>query len=75
VLDHLVECPEDWPESWKKDNQRNTTYVYFWDDIFERPLFGNLYVRYGSWRGGKVVSGCFCLDNRLFGIDRAASKL
>lgn len=56
VLDHLVEHPELWPESWKNDSQGNTIYVYFWDDIFRHPSDGFLYVRYGCWRSGRVVS-------------------
>ncbi|MFH1178535.1 MAG: hypothetical protein V1711_02320 [bacterium] len=56
VLDHLVEHPELWPESWKKDTQGNTIYVFFWDDIF-RDSLSSLCVRFGCWDGGRVVSG------------------
>ena len=55
VLDHLVDYPQMWPESWKKDTQGNTIYVFFWDDIF-RNSFGRLCVRCGFWYEGKVVS-------------------
>ncbi len=56
VLDHLVAHPELWPESWKKDAQGNTVYVFFWGDIFQAPG-GYLYVRCGHWSAGKVVAG------------------
>ncbi len=56
ILDHLVAHPELWPENWKKDDQGNTIYVYFWDDIFRRSD-GRLYVRCGCWHDGEVVSG------------------
>ena len=55
ILDHLVAHPELWPESWKKDSNGNTIYVFFWDDIF-RHSGGDLYVRYGYWHGGLVIS-------------------
>ena len=56
VLDHTVEHPELWPESWKKDDQGRTIYIFFWDDIFRLPVRDRLYVRYGCWGGGRVVS-------------------
>src|SRR3989344_8189772 len=56
VLDKCVERPELWPEAWKKDDQGNAIYVYFWDDIFRNPANDHLYVRYGYWNEGKVVS-------------------
>lgn len=55
ILDHLEAHPELWPESWKKDDQGNTIYVFFWGDIF-RGAHGNLFVRYGSWVCGRVAS-------------------
>jgi len=56
ILDYLEEHPELWPESWKKDVDGNTIYVYFWDDIFCRPASDRLFVRCGFWREGRVVS-------------------
>ncbi len=58
ILDKCVENPALWPESWKKNDQGNTMYVYFWDDIFRHPTDGYLCVRCGCWGGGRVVSGC-----------------
>lgn len=61
VLDYLEEHPELWPESWKTDADGNTIYIYFWDDIF-RYSDGGLYVRYGYWGDGRVVSNYRWLD-------------
>lgn len=74
VLDHLVEHPELWPESWKKDEDGNTLYVFFWDDIFRDPTNGGLCVRYGYWNDGEVVSGCSWLDDGWSGLGPAASS-
>lgn len=57
VLDCLEEHPELWPESWKKDKNGNTIYIFFFDDIF-RDSDSRLYVRYGCWYGGEVMSLC-----------------
>lgn len=73
VLDKLVEYPELWPESWKKDSQGNTIYVCFWDDIF-RSSDGGLYVRYGYWDDGEVVSNDYWLGYDWYGHDPAASS-
>lgn len=73
VLDHLEAHPELWPESWKKDAQGNTIYVFFWDDIF-RLSDGYLHVRYGGWVGGKVVSYFYWLDN-LWDVRGPAASL
>lgn len=51
VLDFLVKNPKLWPEEWKGK------WVYFWGTIFRRSG-GDLYVRYGYWSGGEVVSSC-----------------
>lgn len=72
VLDYLVDHPELWPESWKKDKGGNTNYVFFWDDIF-RDSGGNLYVRFGCWDEGKVVSDCHWLDRGWDNNNPAAS--
>lgn len=72
MLDHLVEHPELWPESWKKNDQGNTIYVYFWDDIF-RDSAGDLYVRYGCWYDGEVVSYYSWLGNDWLGRRPSAS--
>lgn len=63
VLDYLVAHPEMWPESWKKDEKGNTLYIFFWNDIFRDPSSGDLYVRYGFWGEGGVVSSYNWLGN------------
>lgn len=72
LLDYLVEHPLLWPESWKKDVGGNTTYIYFWGDLF-RDSDGPLYVRYGYWKGGGVVSGCRWLVYPWNGLNPAGS--
>jgi hypothetical protein len=74
VLDHLVAHPELWPESWKKDAQGNTVYVFFWDDIFRDPANGRLCVRCGYWRDGEVVSYYSWLGSGWHGDRPAASS-
>lgn len=68
VLDHLIEHPELWPEEWKGK------YVYFWGTIFRDPSNGFLYVRYGYWDGGEVVSNYRWLGNG-WGSSRPAASL
>lgn len=72
VLDHLEAHPELWPEPWKKDDQGNTIYVFFWDDIF-RNSGGSLYVRCGYWDEGGVVSHCSWLDDGWYRRSPSAS--
>lgn len=55
LLDHLKAHPELWPESWKNDSQGRKLCIFFWDDIFRRSD-GDLYVRFGYWNDGEVVS-------------------
>lgn len=74
VLDHLVEHPELWPESWKKDSQGRTVYVFFWGDIFRGPALIDLCVRYGCWDDGRVVSGDDWLGY-VWGADSPAASL
>ena len=72
ILDHLVAHPELWPESWKRDENGNTIFVYFWDDIF-RSSDGGLCVRCGYWGDGKVVSDCHWLDRGWYRYGPSAS--
>lgn len=73
VLDHLVDYPQMWPESWKKDARGNTIYAFFWDDIFLRRSDGGLCVRCGYWHGGGVVSDYHWLKNNWDAKNRSAS--
>ncbi|MEK7567560.1 MAG: hypothetical protein AAB513_01395 [Patescibacteria group bacterium] len=74
VLDKCVENPALWPESWKKNDQGNTIYVYFWDDIFRDPTSDSLCVRCGCWSEGEVVSNYDWLDDDWDGGGPAASR-
>lgn len=54
VLDALFENPHLIPEDWKKDENGNVRFVFFWGTIY-RGSDGNLSVRYlffndGAWR-------------------------
>ena len=72
LLDYLVEHPALWPECWKEDEEGNTIYIYFWGDIF-RNSSGYLFVRYGSWHDGRVVSFCRWLGFHWLGLSPAGS--
>ncbi|MDP3725924.1 MAG: hypothetical protein Q8R36_01870 [bacterium] len=51
VLDYLLKNPHLIPEGWKKDENSNTRYTFFWGTIY-RASDGGLYVRCLHWRGG-----------------------
>jgi len=63
VLDYLYDHPELFPEHWKKDENGDTRYIFFWGSIFRGPARGYLFVRYLSWDDGVLVRYYFCLDN------------
>lgn len=48
VLDYLLKNTHLIPESWKKDENNNTRYIFFWGTIY-RSSDGSLYVRYLYW--------------------------
>jgi hypothetical protein len=48
VLDYLIEHPELIPESWKKDEQGRTRFIFFWGTIF-RNFDGGLGVGCLFW--------------------------
>ncbi len=73
ILDYLEEHSELWPGSWKRDEDGNTIYVYFWDDIFRGPSSGRLCIRFGVWRASRVVSSFSWLDLDWNRCDPAAS--
>lgn len=54
LLDYLLEHPHLIPEEWKRDENGNTRYIFFWGTIY-RHSDGSLYVRYlyfseGHWQ-------------------------
>jgi hypothetical protein len=53
VLDYLLKNPDLIPESWKKDEQGNTRYIFFWGTIYRRDSDGGLCVRYLFWGDGR----------------------
>lgn len=63
VEDFLLDHPEFIPEDWKKDEQGNTRYIFFWGTIFRGPSSGYLYVRYLCWNGDAWVSDYNWLDS------------
>jgi hypothetical protein len=51
ILDYLLANPHLIPENWKKDENGNTRYIFFWGTIY-RGSDGYLCVRGLFWRGG-----------------------
>lgn len=62
VLDYLLLHPELIPEDWKKDENGNTRFIYFWGTVF-RGADGGLYVRCLFWYGGAWDWDCLYLDD------------
>lgn len=62
VGDFLEKRPELVPESWKKNENGNTLYFYFWGTIF-RLSDGYLCVRCWCWFDGRLVSRYSWLDD------------
>lgn len=54
VLDYLYDHPELFPEHWKKDENGETCYIFFWGSIFRGPSDGSLSVRYLYWKDGRL---------------------
>ncbi|MBI5420985.1 MAG: hypothetical protein HZA35_01590 [Parcubacteria group bacterium] len=52
MLDFLYAKQELIPEEWKKDENGNIRFIYFWGTIY-RDSDGFLYVRYLCFRGGQ----------------------
>ncbi len=71
LLDVLLANPHLIPEDWKKDENGNTRYVFFWATVY-RDSDGVLCVRYLCFRGGRWYSVYFWLDNDWDGINPAA---
>ena len=71
VLDYLLLHPELIPEDWKKDENGNTRYIYFWGTVY-RYASGYLYVRYLCWDDGVWDWDCNFLDGGWLVQDPAA---
>lgn len=74
LLDYLIKQENQHliPESWKKDKNGNTRYIFFWGTIY-RDGSGNLYVRCLYWDGGGWVSGYYWLNHDWVGSNFALS--
>ncbi|MEI7513396.1 MAG: hypothetical protein WCJ74_02115 [bacterium] len=74
LLDYLIKSENQYliPESWKKDENENTRYIFFWGTIY-RGSSGSLYVRDLFWYGGGWVSSYRWLGDDWDGDDPALS--
>lgn len=61
VLDYLIKHPEKTPESWKKNKDGKTNYIFFWGTIY-RCSGGYLYVRCWYFFDGRWYSDYHWLD-------------
>jgi hypothetical protein len=73
VLDYLYDHPELFPEHWKKDENGNIRFVFFWGTIFRNPSLGFLCVRYLYWRDVGLSRNCSWLGNVWLGQSWSAS--
>ncbi len=62
--DFFMANPAYVPEDWKKDENGNTIYIFFWGTLFLSPSGDCVYVRYGCWSGDRWVSDYLWLGNR-----------
>ncbi|OGY36716.1 MAG: hypothetical protein A3E36_04035 [Candidatus Andersenbacteria bacterium RIFCSPHIGHO2_12_FULL_45_11b] len=52
LLDYLLEHPQLIPEEWKKDENGNIRYIFFWSTVYRNSV-GRLCVRYLCFSGGR----------------------
>ena len=71
ILDFLMSHQEFIPEEWKKDENGNIIFIFFWGTIF-RGADGSLYVRYLCWLEGAWHERCYWLGNGWLSNDPAA---
>ena len=71
LLDALAGNPHLIPEDWKKDENGNTRYVFFWATIY-RDAHGCRYVRYLSFHDGSWHRDCNWLAHDWHGSFPAA---
>lgn len=63
LLDALMDNLHLIPENWKKDDNGNIRYIFFWGTIYiYRDAYGDRYVRCLYFDGGRWVSRCDRLD-------------
>lgn len=73
LLDYLLEHPHLIPEAWKKDEEGNMLYTFFWATIY-RSADGDLYVRCLDFDGGHWRAGYCWLDYDFDAYDPAAVR-
>jgi len=73
VLDYLLAHPDLIPEEWKKDEQGNTRYIFFWGTVYRRSS-GYLCVRCLCWSDGRWFWGGSWLDDGWSSRDPAALR-
>lgn len=61
ILDALYDNPHLIPENWKKDEDGNTRYIFFWATIYHYS-YGDLCVRYLYFSDGSWGRDCSWLD-------------
>ena len=73
ILDALLHNRHLILEDWKKDENGNTRYIFFWGTIY-RNSGGGLYVRYLYFSGGEWYSDYDWLDYAWHSIDPSAVR-
>jgi len=73
VLDYLLANPHLIPEEWKKDEQGNTRYIFFWGTVY-RDRDGYLFVRCLYWSDGRWDWGRRWLGSGWYGLGPAAVR-
>jgi len=71
VGDYLLKNPQLIPESWKKDENGNSRYIFFWGTVY-RNSDGRLCVRYLGWDGSSWVWSFLWLDRGWRSFNPAA---
>jgi len=65
LLDAIADNPHLIPEDWKKDDNGNTRYIFFWATIY-RNSNGVLSVRYLCFNGSDTTTRCYWLVGDWF---------
>lgn len=73
VLDYLFKNPQLIPENWKKDEQGNPRYIFFWGTIY-RDSGGDLCVSYLCFLDGSWDKYYYWLGGDWFGCSPAALR-
>lgn len=73
LLDALMDNSHLIPENWKKDENGNTRFIFFWGTIY-RGASGGLFVRFLYFRGGAWRSSYYRLDCGWDGSNPAALR-